>query len=56
VTLETTVDEVVDVPRVKLAGGSDAAVERCLEDAAWALALPYYFSDPWAGHDVAITR
>ena len=56
VTLETTVDEVVDVPRVKLAGGSDAAVERCLEDATWALALPPHFHEGWATHDVAITR
>ena len=56
VTLETTLSEVVDVPRVALAGGPDAAVERCLEEAAWALALPSRFSDPWASHEVKIAR
>ncbi|WP_437676681.1 hypothetical protein [Sorangium sp. So ce131] len=59
VTLETTVDEVVDVPSVTLAGSDDAAaapVRRCLEDAAWDLDLPGAFRQTFARYEVELSR
>jgi hypothetical protein len=47
VVLETTVAEVVDVPAIWVAG-TDAALARCLEEAAWNLDLPRDFIEPWA--------
>ncbi|WP_437617267.1 hypothetical protein WMF20_41815 [Sorangium sp. So ce834] len=51
VTLETTVDEVVDVPAVRLAGSHAAAERRCLGEAAWSLALPGEFSEQLASDE-----
>ena len=47
VVLETTVAEVVDVPAITVTG-TDAALSRCLEEAAWSLDLPPEFDQPWA--------
>jgi len=47
VVLETTVAEVVDVPAVFVTG-TDAALSRCLEEAAWGIDLPREFDQPWA--------
>ncbi|HEY7371360.1 MAG TPA: VWA domain-containing protein [Polyangia bacterium] len=47
VVLETTVAEVVDVPAITVVG-ADAALSRCLEEAAWGLDLPPEFNQPWA--------
>jgi len=47
VVLETTVAEVVDVPAISVTG-TDAALSRCLEEAAWDLDLPPDFNQPWA--------
>jgi hypothetical protein len=47
VVLETTVAEVVDVPAVSVTG-TDVALSRCLEEAAWNLDLPVDFTEPWA--------
>jgi von Willebrand factor type A domain len=44
VRLETTLDEVVDVPAVQFEGSADKA--RCLREAAWALGLPSAFVWP----------
>ena len=46
VALETTLDEVVDVPSVEIEGNADPIAERCLTEGAWALDLPPQF----AGH------
>ncbi|KYG05989.1 hypothetical protein BE21_37465 [Sorangium cellulosum] len=56
VTLETTVDEVVDVPAVRLAGRHAAAVRRCLGEAAWSLALPGEFIEQLASYEVEVSR
>ena len=53
VVLETTVAEVVDVPAVSVTG-TDAALSRCLEEAAWGLDLPPEFDQPWARWTVAL--
>jgi len=53
VVLETTVAEVVDVPAVAL-GGAEAALSRCLEEAAWSLDLPADFNQPWARWTVTL--
>ena len=54
VVLETTVAEVVDVPAVAVTG-TDAALSRCLEEAAWGLELPPEFDQPWARWTVALS-
>jgi hypothetical protein len=54
VVLETTRDEVVDVTSATLMGPRDAAVERCLHEAAWDLDLPPVFSDPWERWTIVI--
>ncbi|AGP35419.1 hypothetical protein [Sorangium cellulosum] len=56
VTLETTVDEVVDVPAVRLAGRHAAAVRRCLGEAAWSLVLPGEFIEQLASYEIEISR
>lgn len=56
VSLETTSDEVVDVPAVQLGGAPDAAVIKCLEEAAWELTLPGSFVEAWARYDVRVKR
>ncbi|MBW2525056.1 MAG: VWA domain-containing protein [Deltaproteobacteria bacterium] len=43
VTLETTLDEVVDVPSIRLDSGPDPVAARCLEEGVWALDLPADF-------------
>ena len=53
VVIETTVAEVVDVPAVSVTG-TDAALSRCLEEAAWGLDLPPEFDQPWARWTVAL--
>jgi von Willebrand factor type A domain len=45
VELETTRDEVVDVPAVALHDAPDAKIQGCVAEAAWALDLPSAFSD-----------
>jgi len=47
VTLENTQAEVVDVPSARLSAGKDAALERCLAEAAWSLTLPDQFNQDW---------
>jgi hypothetical protein len=51
VELETTLAEVVDVPRVMAAV---APARTCLTDATWALALPSAFTDDWREWTVAV--
>ena len=53
VVLETTVAEVVDVPAISVSG-TDAALSRCLKEAAWDLDLPQEFDQPWARWTVAL--
>ena len=52
--IETTSTEIVDAHVATLTGSADAAVERCVEDAAWALELPADFSSPRAAYDVEL--
>ena len=44
VDLETTLDEVVDVPSVVVRGAPDGKLSACVSEAAWALDLPRAFS------------
>ncbi|WP_437617114.1 serine hydrolase [Sorangium sp. So ce834] len=53
---ETTVDEVVDVPAVRVAGSHAAAVRRCLGEAAWSLAFPGEFREQLASYDIEVSR
>jgi hypothetical protein len=53
VVLETTVAEIVDVPAVSVTG-TDAALARCLQEAAWNLDLPPDFDQPWARWTVSV--
>lgn len=52
--VETTSREVVDVRLAALSGAKDPLIERCLEDAAWALDLPASFEAHWAVYDVIL--
>jgi hypothetical protein len=54
VNVETTRDEVVDVPTVAVVGGSDAKLEGCVAEAAWALDLPGAFGAEWEEFTVEI--
>jgi hypothetical protein len=54
VVLETTRDEVVDVPSVAARGAADAKLEGCVAEAAWALDLPRAFSASFARFTVEI--
>jgi hypothetical protein len=54
VVLETTVAEVVDVPRATVDGPPDAALDRCLREAAWDLDLPLQFRDAWHSYTVPL--
>ena len=44
VDLETTRDEIVDVPRADIAGAPDAKLTRCVREAVWRVDLPDSFS------------
>jgi hypothetical protein len=52
VQLETTIAEVVDVPRVSAT--SPAAARTCLTEATWALELPWEFTDSWRAWTVSV--
>jgi hypothetical protein len=54
VALETTRDEVVDVPRVVVRGTPDAKLQGCMAEAAWALDLPGAFSAEYRSFTVEI--
>jgi hypothetical protein len=54
VDLETTRDEVVDVPHVGVRGAADAKLEACVSEAAWALDLPPAFTDEMESFAVEI--
>jgi hypothetical protein len=54
VELETTRDEVVDVPSVSARGAPDAKLLGCVAEAAWALDLPGAFSAERASYTVEI--
>jgi len=54
VVLETTLAEVVDVPRATVEGPPDAALDRCLREAAWDLYLPGRFDDEWRSYTVSL--
>lgn len=56
VTLESTLDEVVDVGRVELAPSRDAKAESCVREAMWQLALPPTFATAFAVHTVTAKR
>ncbi|WP_044236160.1 VWA domain-containing protein [Chondromyces apiculatus] len=56
VTLETTLDEVVEVPAIQVDGAADAAVSRCLEEATWGLDLPFTFKAAWTSYVVRLAR
>ncbi|GAC1353940.1 MAG: hypothetical protein NVSMB47_07100 [Polyangiales bacterium] len=53
--IETTSSEVVEAHVTTLTDGGDPAVERCVEDAAWALELPADFSASRATYDVELS-
>jgi hypothetical protein len=44
ISIETTLAEIVDVPRVTIDGTRDARLEQCLGEAAWAIDLPPQFT------------
>jgi hypothetical protein len=52
VQLETTIAEVVDVPRVLAT--APAAARTCLTEATWALELPSSFTDDWRQWSIAV--
>ena len=52
VQLETTLAEVVDVPRVLAT--APAAARTCLTEATWALELPQAFTDAWRQWSIAV--
>lgn len=55
VSLESTLDEVVDVKRVELAPSRDAKVETCLREEVWGLALPATsFKETFEAHTVEV--
>lgn len=54
VRLETTVDEVVDVPSVSLKGAAGGAIERCVEEAAWRIDLPPAFTGSFEAWDIEV--
>ncbi len=54
ITVETTLAEVVDVPRVRVDGKEEPVLGRCLAEAAWSLALPGGFHREWASWDVTL--
>jgi hypothetical protein len=53
VTLETTLAEIVDVPRVSVEGGG-AVMERCFREAVWDVDLPWSFRAQWQSYTVGI--
>jgi hypothetical protein len=52
--LETTLSEIVDVTTVELNGHADLALENCLREAVWSLALPRDFRSPSATWTIRI--
>lgn len=52
--LETTLREIVDLPRIELQGVADFALERCLREGVWALALPRDFTSERATWTIRI--
>ncbi|WP_437676683.1 hypothetical protein [Sorangium sp. So ce131] len=56
VTIETTIDEVIDVPSVKVVGKEVVAVRECLAEAAWGLALPLDFRERFARYEIEVSR
>jgi hypothetical protein len=55
VTIETTLAEIVDVREVTEARSRDAAVEACVGEELWAVALPPGFNQQHAVWDVAVS-
>ena len=53
VTIETTLQEVVDVPSSRVEGGT-AAFDRCLAEAAWAIDLPAEFDFAWSSYTISL--
>jgi hypothetical protein len=53
VTIETTLQEVVDVPSSRVEGGT-AAFDQCLAEAAWALDLPAEFDFAWSSYTISL--
>jgi hypothetical protein len=54
ITVETTLAEVVDVPVFRWVGPAETAVESCVREALWQLALPMAFHDEWARWTVRV--
>ncbi|MCX4241214.1 vWA domain-containing protein [Paraliomyxa miuraensis] len=46
-TLETTLDEIVQVEPPTIGGAKDAVLEQCLVDGVWETPLPPIFNDEW---------
>lgn len=45
--LESTLDEIVEVDRLKLHGSGDTVLRECLEDGVWTIELSGAFNDEW---------
>jgi hypothetical protein len=54
IVLETTIAEIVDIPRVTLDGAADTKLETCLREAAWEIDLPTWFQATWQSWTISI--
>jgi hypothetical protein len=54
VRVETTLDEVVDVPSLTITPAAPDAIGTCLAEAVWALDLPFAFDSSHATYDVQL--
>lgn len=52
VTLETTIDEIVEVEAPTIGGAKDVVLERCLVDGVWETPLSPIFTDAWRQWEV----
>ncbi|APR86669.1 hypothetical protein A7982_12018 [Minicystis rosea] len=51
--LESTITEIVDVPRVTVEGAGNTAIERCVREAMWNIDLPPSFKAPFMSFTIS---